>query len=222
APTNDVRVRKALNYAIDRAAIVKSIFRGAAVPSAFFGFQPVKLEPYRYQPDEAKKLIDAAGARGTQLELVYGEGRIPEEDQLAEVYKAAFEAAGLRVNLKKVEPKQYNDIGTRPFPEQPPLYMETTSSGNYGEIAGGLADKYGCKGTGTFCKPEFDAEYAQLATLSGEARNAKLQSIAERLHNDEVPRVWVAAVQQVHGFADFVTVNLPANAYILFEDLKFG
>jgi len=220
--TGDVRVRKALNYALDRAAIAKSIFRGSALPIAFFGFQPVKLEPFAYKPDEAKKLIDAAGARGTQLEFVYGETRIPEEDQLAEVYKASFDAIGLRVTLRKLEPKQYNELGGKPFPEQPPLYMETTSSGNFGEIAGGLADKYGCKGTGTFCNPSFDAEFAHLATITGDARNAKLQSIAERLHNDETPRVWVAAVQQVHGFADFVKPNLPANAWILFEDIKLG
>lgn len=222
APTNDIRVRRALNLAIDRQGIVKTIFRGTATPIAFFGFQPVKLEPFPYRPDEAKKLIDAAGVRGAQLDFIYGEGRIPEEDQLAEIYKAAFEAIGLKITLKKLEPKQYNELGSKPFPEQPSLYMETTSSGNYGEIAGGLQDKYGCNGTGTFCKPEFDAEYMALAALDGAERNAKLQSIAERLHNDETPRVWVAAVQQVHGLAEVVKPSLPANAYIVFNDLQFA
>lgn len=222
APTNDIRVRRALNFALDRAAIVQSIFRGAAVPIAFFGFQPVKLEPFAYRPDEAKKLIDAAGVRGAQLEFVYGEGRIPEEDQLAEIYKASLEAIGLKITLKKLEPRQYNDLGARPFPEQPPLYMETTSSGNYGEIALGLADKYGCKGTGAFCKPEWDEEFTQLSTLDGDACLSKLQSIAERLHTDETPRVWVAAVQQVHGLAESVTTSLPANAFIVFNDLRFA
>lgn len=219
--TGDVRVRKAINLAIDRPTIVRSIFRGAAVPLAFFGYQPVKLDPFPFRPDEARRLIDAAGVRGQALDFVYGEGRIPEEDQLAEVYRAELEAVGLKVNLKKVEPKQYNDIGGRPFPEQPPLYMETTSSGNYGEITSGLQDKYGCTGSGTFCKPEFDAEFKELMTLDGEVRIAKLQSIAERLHNDETPRAWVVAVQQVQGFADNVRSTLPANAYILFDDLKF-
>jgi peptide/nickel transport system substrate-binding protein len=219
--TSDVRVRRALNLALDRQAIVKSIFRGAAQPIAFFGFQPVKLEPFPYRPEEARRLIQESGHRNAQLEFVYGETRIPEEDQLAEVYKASWEAIGLRVQLRKLEPKQYNELGAKPFPEQPPLYMETTSSGNYGEIAAGLADKYGCKGTGTYCNPAFDAEFAMLASMSGAARDQKLQSIAERLHNDETPRIWVAAVQQVHGFADNVKTNLPLNAYIQFEDIKF-
>lgn len=220
-PTNDVRVRRALNLALDRQAIVEGIFLGAATPVAFFGFQPVDLEPYPYDPETARRLIREAGAAGTELELVYGEGRIPEEDQLAEVYKAAFDAVGLRVRLRKVEPRQYNELGTRPFPEQPPLYMEVTSSGNFGDVAGALKDKYGCQGTGTFCKPEYDQAFNELAALEGPARDARLQTIAERLHREEVPRVWVAAVQQVHGLGPSVEADLPLNAYILLEDLRF-
>jgi ABC-type transport system substrate-binding protein len=159
APTNDIRVRQAINHAIDRESIAQTIFRGAAKPIAFFGFQPVNLEPFPYNPTRATELIQDAGIQGEELELVYGEGRIPEETQLAEIYKASFEAIGLKIKLTRLEPAQYNELGGKPFPEQPPLYMETTSSGNFGEIAGGLRDKYGCEGTGTFCKPEYDQEF---------------------------------------------------------------
>lgn len=219
-PTSDIRVRKALNYAIDRQAIVEAIFGGAAVPLAFFGFQPVDLEPYPYDPEQAASLIQEAGIEGTELELVYGEGRIPEEDQLAEIYVAAFEAIGLKVKLNKVEPRQYDEIGSLPFKEQPTLYMETTSSGNFGEIAGGLLDKYGCEGTGAHCDPALDAEFKELLTIEGPERLEKLQSIAERLH-EKAPRVWVATVQQVHGLAPNVETDLPANTYILFDDIRF-
>lgn len=220
--TSDIRVRRALNLAIDRADIVENIFLGAAEPIAFFAFQPVDLEPFPYDPDEAARLVSEAGAEGVELELVYGEGRIPEEDQLAEIYQASFEAIGLTIKLTKLEPRQYNELGGLPFEEQPPLYMETTSSGNFGEISGGLRDKYGCEGTGTFCDDGFDAEFLELAGLTGEERIEKLQSIAERLHDEETPRVWVAGIQQVHGLAQGVETTFPLNAYILFDDIKFA
>lgn len=218
--TSDVRVRRALNHAIDREAIVESIFLGAAEPLSFFAFQPVDVEPYAYDPELATSLISEAGFEGAELEMVYGEGRIPEEDQLAEIYQASFEAIGLKIKLTKLEPRQYNELGGMPFDEQPPLYMETTSSGNFGEISGGLRDKYGCEGTGTYCDVELDEEFVELAGLSGDERVEALQSIAERLH-EEAPRIWVAGVQQVHGLAEGVETDFPLNTYVLFDDIRF-
>ncbi|MGH2584114.1 MAG: ABC transporter substrate-binding protein [Dehalococcoidia bacterium] len=221
--TGDIRVRTAMNYAVDRDAVIKTVFRGKATPIGFFGFQPVDVKPFQYKPDEAKKLIDAAGARGQTLEFVWGELRIPEEPQLAEIYKAAFEAIGLKIDLKRVEPKVYDDMNNRPFPVQPHMFMETTSSGNGGEIVGGLRDKYGCKGTGSYCNEAFDAAFTDLsATLDPAERDRKLQDIAYRLQWEETPRVWVAAVQQVHAFAESIQANLPANLPFLFTDLKFA
>ncbi|WP_322797059.1 ABC transporter substrate-binding protein [Tepidiforma sp.] len=222
APTNDVRVRRAINLAIDRDAINKSIFKGTAKPIGFFAYQPVSVQPFPYRPEEAKKLIQEAGVAGQTLELVYGEGRIPEEDQLAEIFKAYLEAVGLKIRLTRLEPRQYNELGSRPFPEQPPLYMETTSSGNYGEVAGALRDKYGCQGTGTFCKPEFDELYNRLGVITGSERQQLLQQVATRLHEEETPRCWVVAVNQVHGIARGVRSSIPLNAYILTRDLSFA
>ncbi|MEJ7838507.1 MAG: ABC transporter substrate-binding protein [Thermomicrobiales bacterium] len=218
APTNDVNLRLAINHAIDRQGICDSIFLGSAKPAAFFGFQPVTLEPYPFDPEMARKLVSEAGLEGTELELVYGEGRIPEEDQLAEIYKAFLEDIGLAITLTKVEPLQYNEIGGQAFADQPPLYMETTSSGNYGEIAGGLTDKYGTDGTGTFSDPAFDARFAELSALSGDERNRALQAIAEELHAI-APRAWVAVVQQVHGVSEKLTPALPLNVFIYLTDL---
>lgn len=218
APTIDFNVRLAINHAIDRQAIADSIFLGSAQPAAFFGFQPVSLEPFAYDPDLARQLIQEAGLEGTEVELVYGEGRIPEEDQLAEIYKAYLDDIGLVVKLTKLEPAQYDERGGQPFEQQPPLYMETTSSGNYGEIAGGLNDKYGSEGSGTFADPDFDARFQALASMQGEERTTELQSIAEDLHA-LAPRAWVVVVQQVHGISDALTPNLALNVFIRFTDL---
>ena len=61
----DERVRKAVLYAIDRNAIIASLFGGAAKP-ANCGYVadhlvPSGIEPYAYSPDKAKALLKEAG-----------------------------------------------------------------------------------------------------------------------------------------------------------------
>ena len=65
-PMEDVRVRQALNYAVDKQAIIDSILDGAGVPatvlvsSSSLGYDP-SLEPYPYDPDRARQLLAEAG-----------------------------------------------------------------------------------------------------------------------------------------------------------------
>ena len=62
----DVRVRRALSYAIDRHAIVEYLRRGLAVPTAgmmpraSWAFEP-SLQAYDYDPAKARALLDEAG-----------------------------------------------------------------------------------------------------------------------------------------------------------------
>ncbi len=65
-PTEDVRVRQAMNYAVDRQAIVDGLFGGNARLSAGFvtpwnlGFDE-SLQPYPYDPERARALLAEAG-----------------------------------------------------------------------------------------------------------------------------------------------------------------
>jgi len=58
--------------------------------------------------------------------------------------------------------------------------------------------------------------------LSGNDRVTKLKDVANRLQNNETPRAWVMAVNQVHGLAKNLEANLPLNVYIRMQDLKFA
>jgi len=67
APTDDWRVRQALLYATDRAAIVKAIFRNRSpvafgpLTSATVGYDPEVEKLYSFDPDKARQLLDDAG-----------------------------------------------------------------------------------------------------------------------------------------------------------------
>ncbi len=103
APTDDIRVRRAINYALDKDGINAAIFGNTATPIGFFAYQPVEVPVWPSDPQQARALLEEAGAVGQEVELIYGEGRVPEEDQLAEIYKAQIDAVGLNVKLTKVE-----------------------------------------------------------------------------------------------------------------------
>jgi peptide/nickel transport system substrate-binding protein len=71
-PWADKRVRQALNYAVDKKAIAKNIFRGEASPTASTVPIPelFDLEPYPYDPGKAKQLLAEAGyAKGFPITL---------------------------------------------------------------------------------------------------------------------------------------------------------
>ena len=73
--TSDVRVRKAMNLAVDQEAVVEGIWApGTAVRaispfSTFYdeSHNPL-LQPYPYDPDEARRLLKAAGCEGFKFE----------------------------------------------------------------------------------------------------------------------------------------------------------
>lgn len=64
-PFDDVRVRQAVNYAINRDALVKVAFAGYAFPSEGVIPQGVsyakKMDPWPYDPKKAKELLKEAG-----------------------------------------------------------------------------------------------------------------------------------------------------------------
>ncbi len=82
APLNDLRVRQAMNYAVDREAFIGTILANGTIlatgmtPPSTIGYNH-ELKPFPFDPDKAKSLLAEAKAAGvavdTEIRLI---GRI--------------------------------------------------------------------------------------------------------------------------------------------------
>jgi ABC-type transport system substrate-binding protein len=119
-PLNDVRVRWALNYAVDKEGIIRTALLGTAkIATAVYinttvdGY--VYAGTYPYDPERAKKLLDEAGftagaggirQRGGQplsLELITRKGGSPGDFEVAELIQGMLKAVGVDVRLTVLE-----------------------------------------------------------------------------------------------------------------------
>jgi len=110
-PTSDQRVRQAINYAIDKQALVENVLQGTAevaagpVAPAFSWAYNEDLEPYPYDPELARDLIEEAGYEGASLTFYVTEGGSGMLDPIAmgTAIQADLEAVGLEVEIETYE-----------------------------------------------------------------------------------------------------------------------
>jgi peptide/nickel transport system substrate-binding protein len=108
APFKKAAVRQALNYAINRNAIVKLAYQGHAIPGT--SFMPYRMEyydnaikPYPYDPAKAKQLLAQAGyPHGFTTFLITVSGDVAGEAE-AVVVKQELAAVGVTVNIQSYE-----------------------------------------------------------------------------------------------------------------------
>ncbi len=97
------QVRQALNFAINRDAIIKSTLFGAAdaatspLSPAVFGYCKVP-NPYTYDPDLARSMLQKANASGMTVNLFAPTGRYIQDFQAAQNVANDLRAVGVVVN----------------------------------------------------------------------------------------------------------------------------
>ena len=121
-PFNDVRVRRAVNHAVDLQAIVDNVLGGyGTVPDGLFppGTQArVQLPPYAYDPDLARSLIREAFPQGFRDKLVLWttNGRYLKDRAVAEAVQGYLQEVGLSVEFRVWEWAAYQRQLYKPDP----------------------------------------------------------------------------------------------------------
>ncbi|MBV9322463.1 MAG: hypothetical protein JO352_01600 [Chloroflexi bacterium] len=109
-PFDDQRVRQAMNYAVDKQAIITSLLggNGTVLPApagpAHEGYDPNLGVMYNYDPDKAKQLLSDAGyANGFSITLDTPDGRYLQDKAVAQAVGGMLGKVGVQVKVNPWE-----------------------------------------------------------------------------------------------------------------------
>jgi peptide/nickel transport system substrate-binding protein len=133
----DLRVRQAFMHAIDRNAIIQSLYGGAATPAncvyVVDRLVPAGLDDYAYDPEKARALLDEAGwdeLNGDQPITMLTYYSSPLVANVLAAMQAMLAQVGINIVPRAVDTPTYNSI----------VYTESGNAEEYPLIFAGLQD----------------------------------------------------------------------------------
>ncbi len=114
SPLKDKRVRQALNYAVDKEAIINALFfgeakalRGQVLRPSQLGFND-DLQDYPYDPEKAKELLAEAGyPDGFKIPFKFPSGRYAQDREVSEAVAGMLSKVGIETDLIALEPGEF-------------------------------------------------------------------------------------------------------------------
>lgn len=218
-PFSDKRVRQALNYAIDRNALDKSLYQGLAVamtsplPPSQWSFDE-SLKGYPYDPAKAKQLLAEAGyPNGFEAELLSynsSRGYNPAGPQLAVAIQGYLQKIGVTAKIRNTEMGSLlSEIRSGKYPG-----MFTVGwTGDNGDPDNFLDELFASSkipvgNTARYKNPEVDKLLTQAQRISDHDKRVELYKQAQKIIMDDAPWIFVNSVLQtrvarkeVKGFA---------------------
>jgi|GEM_PF-5931068 len=104
-PFTDVRIRQALNYAVDKEAINEALLGGYGEIYAGLCMPPnentTDITPYPYDPEKAKELLKEAGYEtGLEITITTPDGRYVRDKEISQAVAQYFEDVGVKASVE--------------------------------------------------------------------------------------------------------------------------
>lgn len=227
-PLADVRVRQALNHAVDKENILQ-LLRGRGVvahciyPTEMPGHNP-ECRPYDYDPQRAQELLDDAGYADGFATTIYTD---PSEDSTAIVQAVQQDFAAIGVELEIVTQEFDVLLGTVTTPHEAPLvYIGwfqdfPDPSDFYDPILSCAAAVEGGANTAWYCSEEADGLAAEAKGLQDtEERLALYQELELRVMEDAP---WIPLVfPSIDTFLSERVTNFAPHPVWFLDLVKYG
>lgn len=207
APFDDVKVRQAINYAINRENLVAICYDGEAEVNSNicskdrFGYSDDQFQ-YTYDPEKAKELLEEAGIT-TPYDL--GDLLVAEKySNIATVVQSDLKAVGLEVNIAV---KEFN------------AYIDDLTSGNYGIAALNMT----LEGDTQMLEMAFMSEYigtANNARYSDEEMDALFTSAAAETDSEKRAVIYDEIFTKAQDEAIYAVICNPLTLYAYNQNLS--
>ncbi len=208
----DVRVRRALNYAVDKNAIIKAVWNGYASPL----LSPIspktpdasKFEPYTYDPEQAKRMLAEAGwtmgpnnvlqkeGKPFRVTFLASDGWFPKDVEVVEAVQGYLKAIGVDATIVKLEPAVYRprilaQAANKDFDLA--IYGFNPSNGDSVYHLEALFESTYIQNLGSYANKQVDAWIAEAdRTLNKNARRQLSEQIQRQIWRD-APYIWLYA-----------------------------
>lgn len=202
APFDNAKVRKALNSAINKEAILDAVFQGAGqaaknpIPPTMWSYNNA-VEDDAYDPEASKKMLEEAGVTDLSMKIwamPVQRPYNPNARRMAELIQEDFSKVGVNVEIVSYEWGEYLERSKAEDRDGAVLLGWT---GDNGDPDNFLAVLLGCDGVGgsnraQWCNEEFEALIQKAKTLSSQDERAKLYEEAQVVFKREAPWATIA------------------------------
>lgn len=197
APFDKVEVRKALNMAVNKQAIVDAVFQGAAtvaknpIPPTMWSYNDA-VEDDKYDPEAAKKMLEDAGVSGLKMKIWAMPVARPymlNARRAAELMQADLAKVGVEVEIVSYEWAEYLKLSSDKNRDGAVILGWTGDNGDPDNFLDTLlgCDAVGGNNRAQWCNKEFDDLMTKAKATANVAERTKYYEEAQVIFKKEAP-----------------------------------